>query len=107
MKIVSRKELMELPNGTVYSEYAPCVFTGLSVKVDTWESDWLYDDLLTPVDTNGNDFADKCEMAERGIDVPLDFEQTSRDGMYEEKQPYAIYSREDVQKLIDRHYHWY
>lgn len=103
MRIVSRAELLKLPPGTVYSEYEPCYFRDLSVKVDTWENDWLYDSLFVPLDTTSDsDYLAKCDVAERGEDVPLDFHSTSRDGTFDDKQLYAVFSPEDVEKLIAR-----
>jgi len=34
--------------------------------------------------------------------VEVDFENTSRDGMFEDEQLYAVYEKEDVEKLIAR-----
>lgn len=32
MKIVNRKTFLQMPKGTIFSEYEPCVFYGLFVK---------------------------------------------------------------------------
>ncbi|GAH13600.1 unnamed protein product, partial [marine sediment metagenome] len=34
MKIVNRKTFLQLPIGTLFSEYEPCVFYGLFIKTN-------------------------------------------------------------------------
>ena len=107
MKIVSRKEFMKLPLGTVFSYYEPCVFHDLNVKAsdlkEGWEVDFLYDEIIGAIDSHSSeDRSDKCEAMERGESVPMDFESTGREGLFDEERLYAIYEKEDVEKLIDR-----
>ena len=37
---------------------------------------------------------------EEGGSVSMDFNNTSREGLFDEKQLYAVYGKEDVKKLI-------
>ena len=39
---------------------------------------------------------------ESGESMPVDFEVTSREGLFEEEQLFAVYEKEDVEKLIKR-----
>lgn len=95
-----------MPAGTIYSEYKPCVFHGLYIKADNpgnYENDWLYDDLIGAVKCNSSeDCSGKCEQMENGASIEVDFENTCRDGMFDDKQLYAIYEKDDVKKLIER-----
>jgi len=95
-----------MPAGTLYSEYEPCFFRGLYIKADNpgnYENDWLYDDLIGAVKCSStDDFLDKCEQMEQGASVEADFENTGRDGMFDDEQLYGIYEKDDVKKLIER-----
>lgn len=99
---------MEMPSGVVWSYYKPCVFHGLYVKdsdsvlVDP-SPDFSVSDLIGAVENDSSgDFMEKCERMERGESLPVDFEYSSREGMFDDKQLFAVYEREDVEKLIDR-----
>lgn len=106
MKIVTRKEFMKLPKETVFSYYEPCVFRELMIKVSDdkgWPTDFLYDSIIGKIDSKSSeDFSNKCEMMEKGESVPMDFESTGREGLFDDEQLYAVYEKEDVEKLIAR-----
>lgn len=108
MRIVDRTEFLSLPQGTVYSEFSPIVFDGLFVKASgagAYLNDWLYDDLIAPVECNGSDqFADILLEADADSNksFPLDFEYTGRDGTFEKDQKFAVYELDDVRGLIAR-----
>lgn len=98
--------MLEMPMGTVYSLYEPCIFRELLIKADqpkNYENDWLYDSLIGAIEpSDAYDTFTLCEEMEKGNSVPMDFEYTGRDGMFDDKQLYAIYEKEDVEKLIKR-----
>jgi hypothetical protein len=106
MKIITRKELLKMPQGTVYSNYEPCVFSELYIKVDddgNYKNDWLYDGLIGAIKSTGSDdFFARCEEMEAGKSVDVDFEYTGRDGLFDDKKLYAIYEKQDIEKLIKR-----
>ena len=106
MRIITRAEMLKMPQGTVYSNYNPCIFTELYIKADdagNYENDWLYDGLLGAIESTGSDdFFAKCEEMEQGKSVSVDFEYTGRDGLFDDKKLYAVYEPEDVAKLIER-----
>jgi hypothetical protein len=106
MKIVSREQFMKLPAGTLFSYYAPCYFRDLAIKdssPDEWGTDFIKSDLIGEVDSEGSDdFQEKCERMEKGESFPADYEITGREGLFDDKQLYAIYEKADVEKLIER-----
>lgn len=64
MIIVTRKELMKLPIGTVFSYYKPCVFNGLYIKDSgpEYEIDFTMSDLIGAVENSSSeDFGEKCD----------------------------------------------
>lgn len=105
MKIVTRKGLMELRKGTVFSLYRPCVFDCLSIKDSPpgWGDDFLVCDLVGAVEHHdSDDLIEKLDKMERGESFPADFESCGRDGCFDNDQLYAVYERADVEKLIKR-----
>lgn len=95
-----------MPAGTVYSYYEPCSFRELEIKADepgNYDNDWLFDSVIGAVanDSSG-DFSEKCQRMENGESMPLDFEYTGRDGLFEDEQLFAVYEKEDVEALIKR-----
>lgn len=95
-----------MPAQTVFAKYEPCFFGELSVKIsddDGWLPDFVVDSLgVTPKNESSDDYVEQCQRAEQGEDVPLDFESSCRDGLFEQDQLFAVLSNEDVQKLINR-----
>ena len=106
MKIVSRKQLMEMPSGTVFSYYEPCIFRGLYIKDSDPEAgypDFSVSDLIGAVEnTSSDDYSDQCERMERGESRPTDFEMSGREGLFDDKQLFGVYEDEDKAKLAAR-----
>jgi len=109
MKIINRKEFLDLPPGVVFAKYEPCVFSGLAIKESSYVSqegyagDFVVQGLGVEVEcANSDDYVTQCNKAEKGEDVPLDFDCAGRDGLFENEQLFAVLSKEDVQKLIHR-----
>lgn len=103
MRIVNIEEFMNLPKGTVYSKYEPCIFNGLMIKREnSGLIDFFYADLIGNVDCqDSNDYFDKCDEAQKsGISLKLDFEIMGRDGMFDKNQLFAVYEKYDVENLI-------
>lgn len=106
MKIVDRKTFLDMPPGTVFSEYIPCCFGEWSVKGDTIIHDWPHDFWsrgLIDLDSEGSDdFAEKLHRSQfKGESLELDHESEGRDGCYEGKQLYAVLEKKDLGGLID------
>lgn len=106
MKIITRKELIELPSGTVFSYYEPCIFRGLYIKDSDPElgyPDFCVSDLIGAVaNDSSDDFCMKCERMELGESLPTDFESSGREGLFDDKQLFSIYEKNDVDVLITR-----
>jgi len=106
MRIVNRKEFLELPEGTLYSEYEPCCFDGLFIKGKSLKdtNDYIEMSLIgNVVSSDTGDYAEKLENARIDhISIDLDFDEDyGRNGMFAKEQLYAIYEKKDVEKFIN------
>lgn len=109
MKIVNKTEFYALPEGTLYSDYEPCIFTSLKVKGSTLYSeekpiDFIYESLIGNIyaESSGH-FVDMLDDAENNkTSLPMDFECGERDGLYEENQLFAIYEKKDLEDFIKK-----
>lgn len=104
MKIVNLETFLSLPSGTIYSKYEPCCFSGLCIKGDSLDNDFTYADMNVPVDCTGtDDFIKKLfAAAAKGTSFSLDFDQWTRDACYDKDQLFAVYEKEDVEKMITK-----
>lgn len=109
MKIVDRKTFLQLPANTLFQKYAPCVFGDLEIKVcnpiDNWGNDFVTQSLTEPCfkDNLGSDkHFEALLKLEEGAEFRLDYDFAGRDGLYDKDQLFAVYDKEDVQKLMDR-----
>lgn len=100
MRIVSRKELMAMPEGTAYSHYEPHVFNGLYVMGGRCGPDFLTASLLDDFGGDSTTTDEEIARLERGEDVPLTFaESFGRDGLFDDDQQYAVWSDADRRGL--------
>lgn len=106
MRIVDRKTFLSMPNGTVYCKFDPAIFRDMAVKegVIGESSDFLYQD-LTPAQFEGDrgsedHFDTLLAMQESGKSAALEFNCTSRDGLFDADQLFAVFERQDVERLI-------
>lgn len=104
MKIVNLEQFRELPSGTLFMKYEPCVFEDLCAKGDTLEHDWLYENIAYSIEcTSSDDFGNKLNDAEeQGISLAMDFDSTGRDGCFDDSQLFAVYEKADIEMLIDK-----
>lgn len=105
MIIVDRETFMAMPAGTIFAKYKPCIFGELSIKEDTWETDFLVQDVIPFFVENNDtgDWIDTLTKAEQGISSPpLDYDRCGRDGMFDKGQLFAVFERRDVKDLIGR-----
>lgn len=97
---------MEMPSGTVFSYYDPCVFHGLYIKDSNPEKgypDFSMSDLIGAVDCSGSDeFVERCNRMQQGESFPADFESSGREGLFDDKLLYAVYEPKDIEKFIKR-----
>ena len=104
MRIVRLEEFLSLPPGTVFAKYRPQMFDELCVKGDSnHESrDFVYRSLWEPLASNSGELCDVLAAAEeRGAEVEIDTECWQRDGLYEYGQLFAVFSREEVLRIVD------
>lgn len=112
MKIVDRMTFLNLPKGTIFSKYEPEMFYGLEYKVDDPDD---YDDINIRSDfwsiplVNGHireEYHKEGDYMGNSISdydhFEFDLDCGGRDGLYEEKQLFAIYEKEDILQLIGR-----
>ena len=104
MKIVNLKTFRSLPSGTIAMKYEPCNFGRLFVKGETWKHDFILAYLTDEIDCNSSDeFVDKLTLAEKkGVSIAMSFEETMRDGLFEENQLFAIWEKNDILGLINK-----
>lgn len=116
MRIVSREEFLQLPKGTVYAEYEPCIFGNLSIKIFgnlSIKDDTVFSISNQPIDfyclkiansiesSGSEEFFERVEAMENNRkSFPVDLDSVGRDGLFETNQLYVVWEKEDVQSLI-------
>lgn len=100
MRVVRRAEFMELPPGTLYSKAAPnSDFDGLSIKGETWETDFTCLHLANFDAHDSGQWSERyCIMLEGGESFPMDGDY-GRDGCFDYDAVFLIYERTDLLKL--------
>ena len=104
MRIINLEEFRKMPEGTIYCKYTPCCFSDLEIfGGDCGGIDFVSASLTGWVESEGsNEMFDILERAEKtGESFKLDTECYGRDGLYEDKQLFAIYENEDILQLIE------
>lgn len=109
MRIVDRATFLAMPAGTVFAKYQPCVFGDLLIKGETLAGgiDFRYQQIVDSLDVGGSgEFVDRLHLAEAkgaaGPEIEMDFNCESRDGLFDADQLFAVWSRDDVEALINR-----
>jgi hypothetical protein len=105
MKIIDRKTFLSLPAGVLYSKYAPCVFGDLQIKGDTvGQNDFYTQQIADSIKCHDSgEFVDILSMAEEsGESFDLDLDIEGRDGLFEDKQKFAVWETADMRALIER-----
>lgn len=106
MKIVNRVEFLKQPSGTLFSNYREGTLGDICIKENTREpNDFLVQYINDSIQCiNGDEYSSILADAEKnGASVKMDFECTSRDGLYDDDSTlYAVWEQEDVKALIAR-----
>lgn len=101
MKIYSRSEFMKLPPGVIFSSGVPYAFSGLMIKGESWEVDFLESNLISIDSHSSEDWTDRiCEMHEIGSSFPIN-KDFGREGLFDDKMLYLVYEKEDLKYLIE------
>jgi hypothetical protein len=106
MKIVNLTEFLKLPPNTVFSKFEPDIFSELQIKMESLD----YNDFFSTMDfANSIDCAGSSERWDKltdavanGTPFPMEFESIGRDGLFEDKQLFAVWDENDVMRLIER-----
>jgi hypothetical protein len=109
VKIVDLPTFLSLPAGTIYAKYEPCIFGDLHIKDESVAAGevgtWWYQDLIPwfTTSTDSLSYLDALDKVQAGEPSPqLDYSSTSKDGLYEKDQLFAVFERRDVEALIER-----
>ena len=99
MRILNRKEFMEIEGQVLFAKYKPSYFEELEIKVANCENDFTVDTLVWVYES-----FERIDAAEKdsSIDLELDAHFTGRDGCYEEDQLFAVFTPDDVELIIGR-----
>lgn len=115
MRILSRKDFLLCPVGTVFADYQSLGMLGtLSIKVDGPSATPERDDFCRmdldgtganvhgSPDSTWNSDAWMAVMlrAEQGERVDIHFDTSGRDGMFEQDARFAVFDDDDVERLI-------
>jgi hypothetical protein len=103
MKIVDKKTFVKLPENTIFSKYEPCIFGDICIKGETInDRDFYYVKLNNIEYSDSSEFINNCSLAEKGKDINIDLDTYTRDGMFDDKQLFAIYGDNDLIKIINK-----
>ena len=107
MKIINREQFLKEPIGTVFSYFEPNYFTGLYVKnndPDKWEGYFLLDNIIGAIKhDNMEEMAQLLqESIDTGKELEMDYNFTDREGIFDQKQLFAVYSPDDVAGMVNR-----
>lgn len=93
-----------MPPGTVFAKYDPCIFGEIQVKGETWGNDFLTQYLVDAIDCSGSDELYRLlhDAEHNGTELDMDFDCGSRDGLFDDDQLFAVFSKKDLKGLIVR-----
>jgi hypothetical protein len=106
MKIYSRKDFLELPDGIFFSKGVKWCFDGFCIKVATLKDrfganvDFFYQDLFDCNTQGYEDFSDGFdEMLHKGISLPLHLCSQKRDGMFNDDDCFMVFEKGDLMHI--------
>lgn len=104
MRIINLKEFLKLPEGTLYVKFDPVLFDELSIKESSISDlDWIYSPIINVDAIDSADiYGITNESLVEGSSFDLDINCTTREGMYDESQLFAVYEKSDVKQLIQK-----
>jgi len=99
MRVYTRQDFLDLPEGTIFCKGVKWNFDGLCIKGKTWPNDFIFRD-LTIIDSSGsNDCFDKLEDSiTNGSSYPLN-EAYARDGSFDSESLYLVFDSDDLIRL--------
>lgn len=107
MKIIKRAEFLKLPENTIFSQYRPCVFEDIGIKgPNCGDNDFFLTSIYPPwPESSGSEEMMNIldDAVEKQTTFFLDFDSGGRDGCFADDDTlYAIWEKEDIQRLIKR-----
>jgi hypothetical protein len=113
MRIVDRATFLAMGQ-VLFSKYEPINFGELMIKTgsrmpvsssdagDFFATDITCTNIVNA--RNSNDVFDILSLAaeDSTMSIPLQFSDTTRDGLFDKDQKFAVWERQDVEALIDR-----
>lgn len=105
MRVVTRQELMSLPNGTIYHECEPCVFRDMTVKRDTIQAggadrfDWWETSIPVLVQEPQANQPEAFVAMWDGGSKAVDLETAGREALFDDKLRYAVWEHADLVAL--------
>jgi hypothetical protein len=112
MKLITRRAFKLLEGEVLFSKYSPMIFEGFEIKLENCgNNDWVTDPIRPDniMNEGSEDMYLKLDIAEQLKDdpnaphLPMDFDYSGRDGLYEDDDSLiAIYDEADILKLAER-----
>ena len=104
MKIVNREQFLAMPGNTLFYKFQPYIEESLQIKMETWGNDYIYQDIDGAIAIEkGRDQFSIIDLAmATGNSFSMDFEQTSRDGCFDQHQLFMVFEQPDIDKLLAR-----
>lgn len=106
MKIVNRETFLKMEGQVLFAKYESQIFGELAIKVETCLGgrDFAYDSIIDFDSASCVEMSNMLFEAERdpGKSLTLDLHYTSRDGMYDQDQLFAVFEKRDVEQIINR-----
>ena len=93
MQIINLTDFLNLPEGTLYTPWEPNVAGELRIKGDSSPPDFYFQSVVETFEVGRG-------RLEEGSFLCLDLNCQQRDGMFEDKQLFAVWSTEEVHELI-------
>lgn len=105
MKLINKKDLLQMPKGTVFAKKSTvfCVTNPILVLRDCMDRDFTY------VDVSSFDFGNSYTETDEAFFTLEEKSGTSiemylseqRDGLFEDDEMYYVFSKNEVQQMID------
>lgn len=112
MRIVDRATFLAMPAGTIFAKMGKqmpgqpnLTYGDVAIKGDTISNDYVVQNLFTWFEgtTDTLSWMDTMfRMFEGEESATLDYDFSGRDGLFEQEQLFAVWSRDDARSLVNR-----
>lgn len=101
MKVLNKKDFLQMPAGTFFCVGTPWVFGNLCLKGESWHDsgDFLYVDVC---DIEARNDTQRILLLENSLERGFSFcinQDVSRDGMHNDDDLFLVYEKEDLEIL--------